>query len=180
VPREAAGQGFSLVAVDEAAVRVAFRLYSDNQNRIRPGDRTKARASGLEPRLRERVELPPDGTGAFYRRLAGKGPATSRRPLSQRGCLRSKAYRPSRVRRRMPRRACTARSSSPSFRAAQTNTPPTRTSGTSTSTRTTISAAVIATVLQRGPGWPQSRCLSTLLASRPKAAPFLPPLLRRS
>jgi hypothetical protein len=31
VPREAAGQGFSLVAEDEAVVRVAFRLFRDNQ-----------------------------------------------------------------------------------------------------------------------------------------------------
>jgi hypothetical protein len=54
----------------------------------------------------------------------------------------------------------------PSFRAAQTNAPPTRTSGTSTNTRTTISAAVIATVLRRSLGCPQSRCLSTLLALR--------------
>jgi hypothetical protein len=37
VPREAAGQGFSLVAEDEAVVRVAFRLFRDNQGRLRGG-----------------------------------------------------------------------------------------------------------------------------------------------
>jgi hypothetical protein len=36
VPREAAGQGFSLVAVDEAVVRVAFRLFCDKQRPATP------------------------------------------------------------------------------------------------------------------------------------------------
>jgi hypothetical protein len=33
VPREAAGRGFLLVALDEALVRVAFRLIRDKQSR---------------------------------------------------------------------------------------------------------------------------------------------------
>jgi hypothetical protein len=34
VPREAAGRGFLLVALDEALVRVAFRLFRDNLGRL--------------------------------------------------------------------------------------------------------------------------------------------------
>jgi hypothetical protein len=52
------------------------------------------------------------------------------------------AQRPRRVRRRIPSRRCTARSSSPSFRAAQTNAAATTITGTTIATSSTIPAAV--------------------------------------
>src|SRR5205823_13666445 len=56
------------------------------------------------------------------------------------------AHRPNLVRRRMPSRRCTARSPSPSLRAAQTNTANTIASGiANTITMTAISAASVTT-----------------------------------
>src|SRR5439155_12943544 len=62
------------------------------------------------------------------------------------------AQRPSLVRRRMPSLRCSARSSSPSFRAPQTNITPTTTRGRArTSTRTISAASFIRTRVVSGP-----------------------------
>jgi hypothetical protein len=53
VPREAAGQGFSLIAVDEAVVRVAFRLIRDNHGRpCHSGQDERASAEAGRPLAR--------------------------------------------------------------------------------------------------------------------------------
>jgi hypothetical protein len=92
-----------------------------------PADFRRKR-SGSEPEIDKPLGVSPPRLGARPG-LPARYVAKRRGHLSHPRPLRSQ--RPSRVRRRMPSRRCTALSSCPSFAAPQTNNTPTRTNGAS-------------------------------------------------